>query len=658
MSIIHDRQYEKEFSIRHRMPRPIARSYEAVAFATNSEESEQKIIWCASVAIRFLSAVRQANHLALNPGVPLNPPSFTDLRLDVGGGAFVPELDAAAAAPLAHLAGIYSDRPLGIDNLALRRALARITFLCRFRLVAVERDGFRLLVGPRMEREIWNSDHHLILEKLPPGSVFLYEPDARSFLCLSPLLEWVRPPESPFGRLFLLRRLDGNTGYYIEEGIPGSRGMAREVGALPVTGALDAPDDVCRKLALPPGRFSDGLELDGLYRTLGVIWKGGTSDIYVARRMPDKKLVMLKTYEHEAAGFDDNYYRFLDEERTCACIDHPQVIRPARQTIPGFGVMHEQEMVQRGSLHDLIEYNGVLSVSMAADISVQLLDILESVHGCGVAHNDIKPDNILFDGKGKIRLIDFGIAFNFADTRDQLRPGVPAGSEGYMAPELKAGSFPSAQSDLFSAGVVFAQMLAGDIVNSLSALNAVRSIPRKLFAFFERCLDSDPGKRFASAREAKDALAGVSVKPELCITLDVEGTLVTNYADRRPRPGLHDFLSFCMSRFDRIFVYTMLDEEKTREVFDDLAAKKAIPSLFTQLYEYVGWVRGRDGSIKDLRRCGVPLEHNAIVDDMRVMIPEDQIHRWIRVPDYSYAAGHDGGLLIAKAEILKKFNLR
>jgi hypothetical protein len=259
MSIIHDRQYEKEFSIRHRMPRPIARSYEAVAFATNSEESEQKIIWCASVAIRFLSAVRQANHLALNPGVPLNPPSFTDLRLDVGGGAFVPELDAAAAAPLAHLAGIYSDRPLGIDNLALRRALARITFLCRFRLVAVERDGFRLLVGPRMEREIWNGDHHLILEKLPPGSVFLYEPDARSFLCLSPLLEWVRPPESPFGRLFLLRRLDGNTGYYIEEGIPGSRGMARETGALPVTGARDAPDDVCRKLALPPGGFPTGL---------------------------------------------------------------------------------------------------------------------------------------------------------------------------------------------------------------------------------------------------------------------------------------------------------------------------------------------------------------------------------------------------------------
>ncbi len=657
MSIVFDKQYEREFLIRHRMPRPISRSYEAVAFAPTREEDEHRIVWCASVTIRFLGAVKQANYLALNRGLPINPPSFADIKLDVGESPFIPGIEPSVAAPFAQLAGIYSDRPLGIDTQALRRAFSRLLFLARYLLIVSERDGFRVLWGPRIERPVWAPAGSHDTDIYPPGTAFLLDPESLRFLTLSPFVIWKRDERSPFGKLFVLRRIDGGRGHYIEEGIPGSSGHIGDLEGYPRTGVFEGDPSLVGALTAPPGRFADGSFLGDRYGVLGITWKGGISDIYIARRCTDNGLVMLKTLETERAGFDENYWHFINEERNARGVNHLQVIKPEKRVMEGYGAFYEQEMVQRGSLNDLIEYNGVLSVSMAIDITVQLLDVLAAVHASGIAHNDIKPDNILFDGKGKIRLIDFGIAFSFAETKDGLRPGVPAGSEGYMAPELKRGSFPSVQSDLYSAGIVLVQMLSGEVPASLAALHDLRAVPRKLFAFLEKCLSDDPANRFASAAEALAALRGIHIRPEIAITLDVEGTLITNYADRSPRPGLYDFLSFCMSTFDRIFVYTMLDEERTREVFLDLVRRKAIPSLFVDVYEYVQWVRGADGSIKDLRRCRVPLEHNAIVDDMRVMIPEDQKHRWIQVPDYNYAASFDGGLLIARGEILKKYRL-
>lgn len=657
MGIIADRQYEKEFQIRHRMPRPVSRSYESVMFSTVREDMENRIVWCANVAIRFLSALRQASYLAANPGIPANPPSFTDFKMDCENFCFPEGLDVAAAAPLAQLAGVYSDTPFGIDKLALRRALSRFIFLNRYHLLVVEKEGFRVVKGPRIEYLVWNTSHENVLRELPVNTVLYVDSETGRYLSLGPLMIWHRDVKKSFGNLYILRRTAGSRGYYVEDGIPGSRGQVREISGNPVHGTLSLTDDVRRRLFSSPGRFQDGSALEDRYNVLGVVWRGGTSDIYIARRSDTKELVALKTFENEVAGFDDNYWRFLDEERNTRVLRHEQIIKPEKVLLNEHGLLFEQELVQRGSLHDLIEYNGVLSAQTGVDITLQILEVLHEVHTSGLAHNDIKPDNILFDAKGRVRLIDFGIAFKFDEQKHQLRPGTLVGSEGYMAPEFRDGVFPSVQSDLYSMGIVLAEMLSGEVVPSLEALHDVKAVPRKLYGFLERCLEKNPEKRFTSAMEARDVLAGVRLTPELAITLDVEGTLVTNYNDRSPRPGLYEFLSFIMSKFDRIFVYTMLDEERTAEVFHDLMEKKAIPAMFPEIYEYIRWVRGEDGSIKDLRRCKIPLEYNAIVDDMKVMIPEDQAHRWIPVPDYNYPRSLDGGLLIAKGELLKKFKL-
>jgi len=149
----------------------------------------------------------------------------------------------------------------------------------------------------------------------------------------------------------------------------------------------------------------------------------------------------------------------------------------------------------------------------------------------------------------------------------------------------------------------------------------------------------------------------VPVKKKRFITLDIEGTLVTNYFDKSPRPGLKEFLTFLLKHFDRIFIYTLLGEKEVMDVFGQLLAEGLVGEEFLYRYEYITWDQGEDGTTKDLRRCMVPVEHNAIVDDMEVMIPEDQRFRWVRVKDYSDPLPYDRELVRAMKVIGELFDL-
>jgi hypothetical protein len=210
------------------------------------------------VTIRFLGAVKQANYLALNRGLPINPPSFADIKLDVGESPFIPGIEPSVAAPFAQLAGIYSDRPLGIDTQALRRAFYRLLFLARYLLIVSERDGFRVLWGPRIERPVWAPAGSHDTDIYPPGTAFLLDPESLRFLTLSPFVIWKRDERSPFGKLFVLRRIDGGRGHYIEEGIPGSSGHIGDLEGYPRTGVFEGDPSLVGALTAPPGRFADG----------------------------------------------------------------------------------------------------------------------------------------------------------------------------------------------------------------------------------------------------------------------------------------------------------------------------------------------------------------------------------------------------------------
>ncbi|HPN12552.1 MAG TPA: serine/threonine-protein kinase [Spirochaetota bacterium] len=645
--------YEREFAVRYRLPRPLSRSYESILYARDPAEIRNKIEWCAATAVRFIAALRQALYLTTDFSTPAGPPGTHDFKLETDLKAFRPLASMPPPVLLLRHAGMYTG-PVDRDSRAsLLDALEPAAFLCRYRIACRERDGFRVLLGQRVEYVIWTDS---LAGEIDEGTPILVDTENGDYLSLGPLAVWRRDPHRPLGSFMVLRSARETAGRYVEDGVPGSPAIELPMAGRPHTGSFAAGDPALGLIRDPGVRYTDGL-VEGEYAVKGVIWKGSMSDVYAAWNRRRNVPIVLKTFESRGAGFDENYWHFINEEKYSRGAGHGGVVKPARVVQERLGLVYEEEFADGGSLGDVLEDRGVMPLDRARAVALGLLEILEDVHAQGIAHNDIKPDNILFDGEGRVRLIDFGIAWDFLRDRGELRGGTRVGSEGYIAPELLAGGTPSAHSDLYSFGVVFSRMLGGRPAATAGEAAGLRSIPRQYLPFFERCLAADPGERFASAGAARAALAGITAAQERAITLDIEGTLVTDYGSRHPRPGLAGFIGFCLRNFDRIFVYTSLTAGQAGEVFGRLLETGAVPAEFCERYEYVEWPRGAGGTVKDLRRCGFPIEHNAIVDDMEVMIPDDQRHRWVPVPNYSDRGMPDSGFHIALEDLRGKFGI-
>ncbi len=651
-----EKEFLSWFSLRYRFPRPVSRAFESACFAIYPDELQNRITWCASVAVRYTAMLKQCNYLALHEKASINPPGFNDLKLKLDGNQWPEGMSFPVSPYLYQLANIYSGRT-GVDEFnLLQRALQELEYLGRCRLVIIEDEGFRVLLGPRMEYMVWNSDHDQVLDLVPQGTPILFDPRNGQFLTLSPLAVWIRAADNPLGKLFILRRVRGSSGFYVEEGVAGAPPHVEKITGRPYRGTLNLDEDTASGLLNIPARFTDGQELNHI-TVGGIIWRGGTADVYLAWDREKNDTVVLKTFENKEGGFDENYWRFINEERFTRGINDKHVITPQRLKAEGYGVVFSQEYAERGSLMDYLTHDGVLAETVARRIAINLLEAIDVVHEHGIVHNDLKPDNILFSSDGEVRLIDFGIAFDMNTGDRDLTPGVAVGTPGYMAPELQQGQFPSRQSDIFSAAVVLAQMLSGATPSCFEEVEADRSIPVYFHDFFMKALSPDPSLRFDTAGGAAGTLKQVSVRKKRFITLDIEGTLVTNYFDKGPRPGLKAFLSFLLTHFDRIFIYTLLGEKEVTDVFGHLLAGGWIEEEFLYRYEYITWDQGEDGTIKDLRRCMVPVEHNAIVDDMEVMIPEDQRFRWVHVKDYSEQVPYDRELVRAMKVIQEMFDL-
>jgi tRNA A-37 threonylcarbamoyl transferase component Bud32 len=635
------RHLNPEFLIRYRFPRSISRSYETVLLSETEVEIENRIKWCANATVRFLSALYQANLIIENPSFSVNPPSINDFKSETHA-LFPRNMVKNIPVELKQMAGVMRGGSNLNNSELLAKVLEEFLFLAEIRIVIIVPEGFRILLGPRMEYFVWHNNSHM--ENSCFNKPVLFDPETGRGISLSPLVIWERKSNEPFGHLYILRKIEDDYGFYIEDGIPGTPTFRNEIDDRPAIVNIQISEDICEKIYSPDLRFRDG-EIINECVVQGVIWHGGISDIYIAQINNDEALKVIKTFENKGNGFDINYKRFMNEGRFAGRICHPGINQLELVHSKNGGTFYFQEFHDGGSLRDIIDDNGVLTLQNAKRIMTQLCDILSVVHSKGIVHNDIKPDNILLKD-GSVKLIDFGIAFDMLNIKDFRREGVPPGTVGYVAPEIKEGVAPSIQSDIYSLGIVFAEMLTGKIPDSILNLNYISP---EFFGFFKRTLASKVEERFQSVELLNEALRQLPDKNEHCLTLDIEGTLVTNYYEKFPRPELREFLEFCIERYDRIFVYTLLNEEQSFEVFDFLCGKKYVPDLFMEKYEYITWSCGMDGTIKDLKRCGVPLEMNLIVDDTESMIPEDQRHRWVQIVDFNEPKNYDRELSIVQS---------
>ncbi|MGQ0701986.1 MAG: protein kinase domain-containing protein [Gemmatimonadales bacterium] len=263
----------------------------------------------------------------------------------------------------------------------------------------------------------------------------------------------------------------------------------------------------------------------GRYEILEEVGRGGMGMVY---RGLDRELggqVAIKTLRPELVQ-PALIERFKTEIRLARQISDKHVVR-THDIGERDGVYYlTMEYVEGITVRELLDTRGRLGVSPTLAIATQLAQSLVAAHEQGVIHRDIKPQNLLLDGAGILKVMDFGIARLAAAGSGLTEVGMIVGTPDYMAPEQMLGESVTEQSDLYAMGVVLFECLTGRLpfeANSAVALIAKTlrepppnpatlnpEVPTSLADLVLRLLAKEPGQRPASAQELGRLLAELS----------------------------------------------------------------------------------------------------------------------------------------------------
>lgn len=206
--------------------------------------------------------------------------------------------------------------------------------------------------------------------------------------------------------------------------------------------------------------------------------------------------------------------RFEREAQTLSQLNHPHVAAVYDFGLEGTEPFMVMEYVEGHNLGKRIADKRLEDPTQALEIISQIADGLSAAHERGVIHRDLKPENILLcqrNGRDWIELLDFGLALSVTqrNSGDRLTmPGYVVGTARYMAPEQMEGQPATVASDLYSLGLVCAEILEGpDAVTSgrLRSSFAPSAKNRRLWPVIERACHEDPAQRWPSARAMADA---------------------------------------------------------------------------------------------------------------------------------------------------------
>ena len=252
-----------------------------------------------------------------------------------------------------------------------------------------------------------------------------------------------------------------------------------------------------------------------LFADLSLIGTGATSRVYRAIQSPLHRTVALKRLNRSLVRSPEALARFRRELEALKCLRHPG-IATVYDVIEWAGdptlVM---QFIEGEDLNERIHRDGPLDPDTARALAESMLDILAAVHGLGVVHRDLKPQNIRVTPDGRFYLLDFGSAR--LDASSQLTTtGTTVGTPEYMAPELFVGSVYDPRADIYGLGATLYFAVTGrppQLADSISELAFLREteavtpvsdaregLPEGLAQVIDRCLERNPEDRFASAQ--------------------------------------------------------------------------------------------------------------------------------------------------------------
>ena len=243
-------------------------------------------------------------------------------------------------------------------------------------------------------------------------------------------------------------------------------------------------------------------------------------EVYAAEDTVLKRKVAVKILPDEVAKDPLRAERFQQEAKSIAALNHPNIV--TIHSLEEDAGVHflTMELVEGRTLGELISASG-MDVPAFLRLSVPMAEALTAAHEKKVVHRDLKPANIMVTGEGRIKILDFGLAKLFREgsdpdvsvleTQAQTEAGIIMGTVPYMSPEQVQGRKLDHRSDIFSLGIIFYEMIAGqrpfqgnssaDMISSIlrDTPNPVR--PDEIERIVRQCLMKNPDERYQTARE-------------------------------------------------------------------------------------------------------------------------------------------------------------
>jgi serine/threonine protein kinase/predicted Zn-dependent protease len=258
------------------------------------------------------------------------------------------------------------------------------------------------------------------------------------------------------------------------------------------------------------------------YEILGELGRGGMGIVHKARHRGLNRLVALKMIRGAIAD-EIQIARFKLEAEAVATLRHPNILQ-----IYDIGEFNGYpyvalELLEGGSLSEKL-FGTTLAPRQAAEWMVPLVMAMDVAHQAGIVHRDLKSANILFTTDGVPKITDFGLAKRLESDDGQTHTGQVMGTPSYMAPEQARGDTKSAgpPADIYALGAILYEMLTGrPPFKGSSAIETVRQVieqdpvspsrvqfrvPRDLETICMKCLQKEPGKRYATAKDMADDL--------------------------------------------------------------------------------------------------------------------------------------------------------
>src|SRR5690625_1075484 len=206
----------------------------------------------------------------------------------------------------------------------------------------------------------------------------------------------------------------------------------------------------------------EGHLLNDRYRIKRTIGGGGMANVYLARDLILNREVAIKVLRWEYANDPEFIERFDREAQAATSLFHPNIVNIYDVGEEEHILYMVMEYIDGLTLKEYIIQNGPLQVEEAIEIMKQLTNAISHAHANGLIHRDIKPQNVLIDKQGNVKVTDFGIALALSATALTQTNSV-LGSVHYLSPEQARGGIATKKSDIYSLGIVLYELLTGQL---------------------------------------------------------------------------------------------------------------------------------------------------------------------------------------------------